>query len=344
MVSLTVADSVDHNEWHLPTFDPKNESKYHYKLHSLDIYFWTQQDALMFVNGVRRVLPASQVEILDEPGPPATGISSVVQKLETAAISNPNYASSTNEAGAGEPSAAHATFPGGIPPPPPPPVNTAPIAYNPAAPAAPEAMMHREKTPPPDEDLLNPLAVAVAHDYQKQPFTPGFPPQPRFPLGVASPGLPPNNLGSPGYPPAQFAGHPRQPALQRSATMPVNSSVVPSALNSQHREAVPGSLGYASPPAPPPSEPSSVSGQANAQLASPPPAAFSNYTYSPQNATQQGNQDYSLHQQLYRPSESEPKPHQYHPKQEARGKLEENAGRLERGVSGMRKKFEKKFG
>jgi hypothetical protein len=29
---------------------------------------------------------------------------------------------------------------------------------------------------------------------------------------------------------------------------------------------------------------------------------------------------------------------------EPRGKLEENAGRLERGVTGMLKKFEKKFG
>jgi hypothetical protein len=35
---------------------------------------------------------------------------------------------------------------------------------------------------------------------------------------------------------------------------------------------------------------------------------------------------------------------QYTPKKEAKGKLEENAGRLERGVTGMFKKFEKKFG
>jgi len=31
-------------------------------------------------------------------------------------------------------------------------------------------------------------------------------------------------------------------------------------------------------------------------------------------------------------------------RKEAKGRLEENAGRLERGVSGMFKKFEKKFG
>lgn len=35
---------------------------------------------------------------------------------------------------------------------------------------------------------------------------------------------------------------------------------------------------------------------------------------------------------------------QYKPPKEVRGKLEENAGRLERGVTGMFKKLEKKFG
>ncbi|KAL6863168.1 hypothetical protein ACO1O0_003412 [Amphichorda felina] len=181
MVSLTVADSVDQNQWHLPTYDPRNENKYHYKLQSLDIYFWTQQDALQFVNGVRRVLPPGQAEILDEPGPPPpqqpTNMSDVVQKLETAAISDPQYNTV-------KPSSQPSSYDGQLPPPPPPPAtdasapsqpaNYAPMAYNPAAPAAPETIRHREKTPPPDEDPLNPLAVAVAYDYQKQPFTPGL--------------------------------------------------------------------------------------------------------------------------------------------------------------------------
>ncbi|CAI4214538.1 unnamed protein product [Parascedosporium putredinis] len=51
VVSLTVdAEANDPSEWHLATYDPHNENKYHYKLHSLDIYFWTQRDALQFVN------------------------------------------------------------------------------------------------------------------------------------------------------------------------------------------------------------------------------------------------------------------------------------------------------
>ena len=105
MVSLTVADAVSQSEWHLPTYDPRNENKYHYKLHSLDIYFWTQNDALQFVNGVRRVLPVTQVEVLDEPGPPPqpAGMSSVVQNLENLAVSDPQYSASPQPAPAAAP-------------------------------------------------------------------------------------------------------------------------------------------------------------------------------------------------------------------------------------------------
>jgi hypothetical protein len=98
-VSLTVADNVEQSEWHLPTYDPRNENKYYYKLHSLDVYFFTQQDALKFVNGVRMVIQPSQVEVLDEPGPPPqpAPMSSVVQQLEHLAVSDPQYGA-TNQA------------------------------------------------------------------------------------------------------------------------------------------------------------------------------------------------------------------------------------------------------
>jgi hypothetical protein len=51
-----------------------------------------------------------------------------------------------------------------------------------------------------------------------------------------------------------------------------------------------------------------------------------------------GQSEYAVHQQFYIPE------NQYKPKQETKGKLEEGAGRLERGVTGMLKKIEKKFG
>jgi hypothetical protein len=341
-VSLSVANSVDNNEWHLPTYDLRNENKYHYKLHSLDIYFWTQNDALQFVNGVRRVLPSAQVEILDEPGRPAsTNMSPVVQNLEKVAISDSHSGTATSlrsvspeaQSVAGSASSLNVMV-NPPPPPPPPPTSFAPMTYNPAAPAAPETIMHREKTPPPDEDPLNPLAVAVAHDYQKQPFTPGYPPQSQFPLGVTSPGLPPNTIGNHNST-SHFAGAPTQLGIQRAASMPSNA-----ALASSHFPSSPNFV----PPPPPPPQPTTQS-SANSAIA--PVGGFANYTYSRQNNTLQGGQNYSLHQQLYRPTENEfgtNISHQYQPKTEPRGRLEENAGRLERGVSGMFKKFEKKFG
>src|SRR6202035_5450334 len=51
--------------------------------------------------------------------------------------------------------------------------NFAPMAYNPAAPAAPEAIKHREKTPPPEDGAANPLAAAAISD-QAQNFNPNF--------------------------------------------------------------------------------------------------------------------------------------------------------------------------
>lgn len=341
-----MAEAVAQSEWHLPTYDPRNENMYHYKLHSLDIYFWTQQSALQFVNGVRRVLPPGQVEVLDEPGPPPqpAGMSSVVQKLESVAISDPQYGTPKPSSQPPPPSFAP---PPSAPPPTeaPAPASFAPMAYNPAAPAAPEAVRHREKTPPPDEDPLNPLAVAVAYDYHKQPFTPGIPPPSQFPpSGMMSPGLPPQGMASPGLPPPHF-GAPN-PGLHRAATMPVpmHAGLASPGLASPYGAGFPGSPGM-----PPPPQPQQVQyhqqmphTQSTPPMASPglpPPGAsgYPNHTYG-----QGGGQEYSIHQQLYRPDGEVAQA--YQPKPEGRGKLEENAGRLERGVSGMFKKFEKKFG
>jgi hypothetical protein len=340
-VSLTVAESVDQSEWHLPTYDPRNENKYHYKLHSLDLYFWTQQDALQFINGVRRVLPPAQVEVLDEPGPPPqpAGMSAVIQKLETAAISDPHYsngqvssqsASRSSIGGPGDVSAVSSEAPSiSLPPPPPPPpppqpANFAPMAYNPAAPAAPEAIRHREKTPPPDEDPLNPLAVAVAYDYRGQPFTPGIPP--------------PSAISSVGFVPPQFAAPPVHPAIHRATTMPAQGLPSPG---------LPGTYGAgfpASPGLPPP--PASQPPVANHGLSSPPPGGYSNYSYPQSGYVPSAPVDYSVHQQVYRPTEAEAAHGGHAPqlKPDGKGKLEENAGRIERGVTGMLKKFEKKFG
>ncbi|KAI0121083.1 hypothetical protein BJ170DRAFT_144751 [Xylariales sp. AK1849] len=377
LVSITVDDVPgppgDQSDWHLPTYDPRNENKYHYKLHSLDIYFWTQTDALQFVDGVRRVLPPAQVEVLDEPGPPAHSprghfqdINPLVQKLEKAAISNPPY---------GTPLSAQQGVPTFAPPPisavhgaSEPPANFAPMAYNPAAPAAPEQIRHREKTPPPPEDDgIDPLRQAVAVDHAP-PRTPGFGPMsPAFP---GSPGHP--GVTTPGFPPSQF-GH-----LQRSATMPVTGMASPGfppqglvspgfppqglaspGLASPYGSQFPGTPGFAPPPqpntqisthshaTPPPPSQSAYSIPQSVQSPGLPPGGYSNYNYSNPSihsgvgVSQQG--DYSIHQQVYRPTNGEHAV-KYKPTGEGRGKMGQNADRLERGVTGMLKKFEKKFG
>ncbi|KAI1463997.1 uncharacterized protein F4812DRAFT_463054 [Daldinia caldariorum] len=363
LVEGVAGPPIDQSQWHLPTYDPRNENKYHYKLHSLDIYFWTHGDALQFVNGIRRVLPASQVDVADEPAPPphpygqSQETNALVQKLENVAISDPKY-SSPKPAPQGIPTFA-----------PPPtsaatddskstsPQNFVPIAYNPAAPAAAEQRIHREKTPPPEDDGQDPLAAAVARDHVP-PYTPGYgatnfsappggpgipgPPQVHPGLispGLVSPGLPTPGVTSPGFPPSQF-GH-----LQRSATVPVSGLASPG-LVSPYGANFPGSPGFAPPPPPqnmqhhPTPPPVQSPG-----LPPAPPGGYSNYGYS---STQQapGGVDYSIHQQLYRPTEQEhsAKYGVYKPKVEGQSRLGQNAERLEKGVTGMLKKFEKRFG
>ncbi|KAF3065808.1 hypothetical protein GL218_09364 [Daldinia childiae] len=368
LVEGVAGTPIDQSQWHLPTYDPRNENKYHYKLHSLDIYFWTHGDALQFVNGVRRVLPASQVEVADEPGPPPHSYGQfqdtnpLVQKLENVAISDPKYSS---------PKPA----PQGIPTFAPPPTSTAtddskntspqsfaPIAYNPAAPPAAEQRIHREKTPPPEDDGHDPLAAAVARDHIP-PYTPGYgatnfsappggpglpgPPQVHPGLaspglvspGLVSPGLPTPGIASPGFPPTQF-GH-----LQRSSTVPVSGLASPG-LVSPYGANFPGSPGFAPPPPPqttqhqPTPPPLQSPG-----LPPPPPGGYSHYSYNNAQPAP-GSVDYGIHQQLYRPTEQEhaSKYEKYKPKVEGQSRLGQNAERLEKGVTGMFKKFEKRFG
>ncbi|TGJ85709.1 hypothetical protein E0Z10_g3024 [Xylaria hypoxylon] len=362
LVSITVegvsGPPTDPSQWHLPTYDPRNENKYHYKLHSLDIYFWTQADALRFVDGVRRVLPASQIEVADEPAPPPSHVHShsqdmnpLVQKLEKAAISDPRV--------------QQQGFPFFVPPPTTgssgqndSPQSFVPMAYNPAAPPEAERHQHREKTPPPEDDGHDPLVAALARD-QAIPFSPGYgqttfspppgatgipgPPSQTYP-GPMSPGLPPSGIGSPGLPPTPYGN------LQRSTTMPVTGLASPG-LTSPYGAHFPGSPGFAPPPslhpsatAPSQHHPTPPPVQSPG-LPPPPPGGYSQFNYN--NAPRASlNPEYNIHQQLYRPTEQEhtTKYAEYKPKVEGPSKLGQNAERLERGVTGMFKKFEKKFG
>jgi hypothetical protein len=112
------------------------------------------------------------------------------------------------------------------------------------------------------------------------------------------------------------------------------------------------SPGITSPQQPAPFNPSAAQTTA---AAPPPPGGYAQYSYgstsdTPVSHTPAFSTDYSVHQQVYRPTESEasikhnekPKPAQPNEKPPT-GKLEQGAARLEKGVSGFLKKLEKKF-
>ncbi|TAQ91116.1 hypothetical protein B7494_g558 [Chlorociboria aeruginascens] len=372
----------DQNEWHLPTLDPRNENKYMYKLHTIDIYFWNKEDAIHFVDGVRRILPPHQTTVKDEPVPPAPHLeemSAVVQKLENVVVIDPGYQHGRTRDSRNTTTAS--SFSG-------PPIsatpqnqeaaNFAPMAYNPAAPAAPESIKYREKTPPPKDGAANPLVAAAASD-NGQPYAPGYPQQQYIMMsGPSTQGqAPPTPIYFPGPPQqlqSQYGHTPPQPPqppqppygahphLQRAATMPVpppTSSVSPFSPPPtgppSYQAGPPQSQGHVpvNQHANYPSTPGFASPMSSPGVYTPgaPPGGFATFNYVP-TQVQPGQQvsgtqplmtDYSIHQQVYRPTEGEATA-KVKPAKAPRGKLEERAGQLERGVGGFLKKLEKRIG
>ncbi|KJX93311.1 hypothetical protein TI39_contig4338g00005 [Zymoseptoria brevis] len=157
----------DQSTWHLPTLDPKNEQKSMYKLHALDVYLWTEKDATAFLGHLKAVLNAAQLEIKNAPNVGGAGsphvehrdsMSPVVQQLERTAIGSqlPPRGDSAVSAQSmpGPPSSQ------GFEASP----SATPMAYNPAAPPAPEPVQYRERTPPPDDGTGTGLAAAAKYD------------------------------------------------------------------------------------------------------------------------------------------------------------------------------------
>lgn len=380
--SPTVAQTSETEEWRLPTYDPRNENKYLYRLHSLDVYLWTEADAKLFINTVRRLVPAHHLAISGEQPAPAAhadAMSPIVQQLENVAITQQQgrsqYAQSHHSGSKPGSTVQQTTLPGppGVPPPqissPQTIAAISPAPYNPAAPAAPETIAHREKTPPPPEDgQPNPLMAAATHDQpqyqqqyqqyqQQQPAQQAFSPQP---LGrtqtapVTNPGASyfqgPPQAGSGQYapqaappitrtpvasppPPAASPYAPGYPAnyAQQQSTSPLGQNPYPS------------SPGFAQPPQ---QHHPTMQGYAHPVAPTAPTGGFSNFNYG--QAQQQGG-EYQVHNQMYRPTEAEASV-KANKLQEGgagqggfAGKIGGNAVRLEKGVTGFLRKFEKKY-
>ena len=214
----------------------------------------------MFVNSVKKILHQEQLEILDAPEAPPlheTVMSPVVQQLENVAIEDPAYRNgqTRNSRTATVPltpftetespsvdTRAEAPKTGEQP------ANYAPLAYNPAAPPAPEPIKHREKTPPPPEAESGTGLTAAAYADQ------GYALSSAQHQGLASPPLPSHS-----YQQQSFSGPPQQhpsssyispqPSGQRQTSI---SSPLPS--HAYQQQSVPGpsqqhpSSTYTSPP------------------------------------------------------------------------------------------------
>ncbi|CZT22319.1 uncharacterized protein RCC_08188 [Ramularia collo-cygni] len=262
----------DQSTWHLPTLDPRNEQKYSYKLHAVDIYFWTEKDAGTFLSNLKNILGGDKFDIKHAPASASSGFASpshsehrdsmspVVQLLEKTAVGThfPPRAPSAVSAQSFPGPPTPATSGGGASPNPVP----APMAYNPAAPAAPEPVVFREKTPPPIDENGTGLGMVAKYD--------SAPPQNHSYGGLSGMGY--GNTSQPihfsGPPPQQYQHQPRQasqtsfpgPPPQTSGSMEnvprtFSGSVPPPPPQGQHRAPSFGPMAQSTlPQSPPPGQ------------------------------------------------------------------------------------------
>ncbi|KAF2709849.1 hypothetical protein K504DRAFT_467780 [Pleomassaria siparia CBS 279.74] len=363
----TQSPQQDMSQWHLPVADPRNEGKYMYRMHTMDIYFWTPDDANMFIDSLRRVVQQHQLQIVSNPQAPIHAehktdvLNPVIANLEKAAISHTSRSPSisTTQSFPGPPTAPAPSPPAADP------SHYAPMAYNPAAPAAPEPIAHREKTPPPPDaadgtglgavamhDQLppqysNPLQSSFApQPTASQPYMPG-PPSRTHTQGFSGPPTPgiqrTNTAGSMPPPPAQsplaFAPPPSAPPPpppgqydQQGPPQPglQRHSTMPPA---QQYANYPGSPGF--PPNTSPLPSSGYAPQHYQPLASPPPGGYSQFQY--------GSTGPQPTAQIYRPTEQEANAHNESTPSQRNSNLGKRAEKVEKGVGRFLKKLDKKF-
>lgn len=252
-----------------------------YRLHTMDIYFWTLDDARSVLDTTKKLLTPHQLDILDAPAPAQQNeMSPVVQQLENIAITDPAYRNGQTRDSQNQPQA--------LPPPPPPPAsvtpnihqqtspqsqaqpqkkdetpqNFTPMAYNPAAPPAPEPIAHREDTPPPPDAVdgtglaaaaqADHLALAGRAPHPQQTYT-GIP-------NPASSGPAPNLWGAPSAPsapiqtspyssppPSQMQHNPSMSSANSSRHQSVSSGYVPQPASTGSSSLIPQASNIASP-------------------------------------------------------------------------------------------------
>lgn len=352
--------STQSTEWRLPSTDPRDEGKYLFRLHTLDIYFWVKEDATLFVQHCQHTLQPQQVELDYPVTEPHTNLTSpVVQKLENMAVSDPAYNNAGHSIGKNTSSAQLSS--------PAPDQNNAsrstPLAYNPAAPAAPEKRAHREKTPPPPEEPGVGLAHAASEDHMHQSnFLPGDGPSntEHHQAYAGNPYIPHNYTPSPSQsvlssPPSKSTAatpHSYMPASKESNAVPSGQS----AMDSPTVQIL-GQSYLTSPTVPlqhlHPQYPDYL---AQRQSTSPAqdshtsqPYSPADHHYRPGNYYPTSTGDTNIHSQVYIPTEGEghgktPKPGSAGPGAASPGKWEQKAEKAEKGLNRLLRKVEKKIG
>ncbi|EEA22003.1 conserved hypothetical protein [Talaromyces marneffei ATCC 18224] len=379
LVTVTVGSQVENSPvsahspvgnqdaWLLPFIDPRDQSKHNYRLHTLDIYFWTVEDAYQFLDAAARVLPPQQLEsdrqVQQSQTVPEPAVSRVVEQLENVAISDPAYQNGQTRDSRSEPQPTSKEVKAET-------TNFTPLAYNPAAPAAPEPIKHREKTPPPEDaaDGTGLVAAAVADETQHY-----LPTQPAVGGSFSHPPAYANsNLAQYGYssppPSAGLPGPPSYTAVPMASPPPTQAGGMTFAAPPQNPNAhlfsqdsfnpqQHTSVAHHNPHHPQYADYLQSQAQTQGHTTSPPEdervaiaGGYSNYSYSQPTQQQYGtmSSEYDIHNHIYIPTEAELKgsKHASHSsKSSSRGtKIEAGLGRMDSKVNGFLKRIEKKIG
>jgi hypothetical protein len=373
--------AVQTTEWRLPSTDPRDEGKYLFRLHTLDVYFWTKEDASLFVQHCQHTLRPQQLN-LDFPtiNPHSELASPVVQKLENMAVSDPAYQRSSRASvstNVASPATSTVTTDDHTRS-----AEHTPLPYNPSAPPAPEKRVHREKTPPPPEEPGFGLTHAATEEHH-QPIT-SVPGMNQHTPGGHQPytGIPISNPYSP-VPSSHGVSSPRPSSTSTAPTsVPASHSYVPASknplqqqqqqLHSSHPSIdspttqILGSSYLTSPTVPLQHiQPQYADYLAQHQTTNtPPPGGYSNYSYNSSTPGQQQHRhhnyhpsayyptstgDQDIHSQVYQPTEHEahgkpPKGGQAGPGAANPGRWEQKAEKAEKSLNRFLRKVEKKVG
>lgn len=366
----------------MPFTDPRDGVQRSLRLHTLDVYFWTASDADLFLDSVERLLPPGQLETDRHPETQSTepAVSSVLQKLENVAISESAYqASSSRDLQSQPASEPTVTTPSTASIQPTAPATQqlpktsettdyTPLAYNPAAPPAPEPIKPREKTPPPPDAADGTgLAAAALAD---QAHVPSQAPPVSYSsqtTGYGIPGLPQGGYISP--PPS--AGFGQTFSTSTSASVQSYNAPPVSGIGTTYV----GGPSVAAPLQGPSTQAYSHQAYGTQQFQQPQHTSYQpqtqHYQSGPGNvnvpgyanfaygqAVQHAQQpsagtgsEYDIHNQVYIPTEDEAKHYSQGELQHVISnpgarphKLEDRAAKVEKSVNGFLKKLEKKIG